>query len=229
MSRGNATRARLAHRGEDGFSLIELVIVLVTLPIVVGAIATVVITVLNNTTAATQSIFDSADSQITSVNFVRDVQSAAFVTTSANPPTAPGVCSPSPPKQFPSPHLLLALRVATSSGSSGNLGVVSYWWVATTVKVLGSPTTEAELVRQVCPNGSNPGGSTVVAHDISSITTPPTVAITGSQAQGAGSDWAPTTGITGISLSAVEPASRINFRVLAVPRAWSSGTGGTGS
>jgi hypothetical protein len=204
------------------------VIVLVTLPIVVGAIATVVITVLNNTTAATQSIYDSADSQITSVNFVRDVQSAALVTTSAAPATAPVPCKPSA-RQFPSPHLLLALQVATSSGGSGNLGVVSYWWVSTSVKVLGSPTIEAELVRQVCPNGSNPGGSTVVAHDIASITTPPTVAITPAPpAQSAGGDWTSTTGITGISLSAVEPASRINYHVLAVPRAWSSGTGGSG-
>lgn len=200
-----------------------------TLPIVVGAIATVVITVLDNTTAATQSIFDSADSQITSVNFVRDVQSAALVTTSENPSTAPVLCRPSGP-HFPSPQLLLALQVATSSGRSGNLGVVSYWWVSTSVKVLGSPTTEAELVRQVCPNGSNPGETTVVAHDISSITSPPTVAITpAAQSQSAASNWTSTTGITGISLTALEPASRINYQVLAVPRAWSSGSGGTGS
>jgi hypothetical protein len=227
-SRRDWLSARVERRGDDGFSLIELVIVLVTLPIVVGAIATVVITVLNNTTAATQSIFDSADSQITSVNFVRDVQSAAKVTTSPNP-TAPVLCTPSPSHQFPSPHLLLALQVATSSDRSGNLGVVSYWWVSTSVKVLGTPTIEAELVRQVCPNGSNPGGSTVVAHDISSTATPPTVAITpAAQSDSAGGNWTSTTGITGISLTALEPASSINYQVVAVPRAWSSGTGGSG-
>ncbi len=216
--------ARLAHSGDDGFSLIELVIVLVTLPIVVGAIATVVITVLNNTTAATQSIFDSADSQITSATFMGDVQSASLVTTSGK--SSPLPCTPGPAHQYPTPKLLLALQVPATSGAGSSV-VVSYWYVPTQVKVLNSASTpENELVRDVCANGPNPAVTKVLAHDISSQASPPTATIMPlAQANAAKNNWISASAVAGISLAALEPASGINYQILAVPRAWSSGTG----
>lgn len=82
LRRPSALR-RLENPGEEGFTLIELVIVLVILPLVMGAVAVVLITTLQDSAGVSTRISESVDSQITSAFYVRDVQSAQFVTTSA--------------------------------------------------------------------------------------------------------------------------------------------------
>src|SRR5580704_6506374 len=69
------------HRGEDGFSLIELVIVMVILPIVVGGIAVALIGILENESTTFNRVSDSADASITAANFARDVQNASSIST----------------------------------------------------------------------------------------------------------------------------------------------------
>jgi prepilin-type N-terminal cleavage/methylation domain-containing protein len=70
--------------GEEGFTLIELVIVLVILPIVVGGIAVSLIGILENENSTFNRVADSADASITSANFARDVQNASLITTGSS-------------------------------------------------------------------------------------------------------------------------------------------------
>src|SRR5262249_54192682 len=68
--------------GEDGLSLIELLIVIVLLPMVIGAAVTAFITSFRSSNSVQSRMSQSHDAQITSTYFVRDVQSATLITTS---------------------------------------------------------------------------------------------------------------------------------------------------
>jgi len=67
--------------GEEGFTLIELIIVIVILPLVIGGVAAALLAILQNESTTFNRVGDSADAQITSANFSRDVQSAYRMTT----------------------------------------------------------------------------------------------------------------------------------------------------
>src|ERR1700694_862502 len=82
-----------APRGEEGLTLIELLIVLVILPIVVGGIAVVMITSLKDQAGLQAKLSDSSDAVVGSAYYSRDIQSAAAVTP-ASTPSGPSACSP---------------------------------------------------------------------------------------------------------------------------------------
>jgi prepilin-type N-terminal cleavage/methylation domain-containing protein len=134
-----------APPGEEGFTLIELLIVLVIIPVVIGAVAAALIVILNNTIPGDRNgtsarLADSHDSQITSAYFVRDVQSAARVTTSSI-----GVCPAGSTNQ------LLGLQWNNADGSQ----------VSVSYAILTSPLV---LVRQYCSGSTF--SSSVVSHDV---------------------------------------------------------------
>ena len=151
---------RASHKGEEGFTLIELLIVLVILPLVVGAIAIVLITTLKNQQGIEGKVTDASAAATASAYYVRDIESAASVTTSASPPSAPQQCSAA--GLSGTPKLLLGLQLQAVST------VVSYY---TLTPSAGGPT---ELVRLYCPNGSSTPQSRVVLSDNVSTANPPT-------------------------------------------------------
>ncbi len=153
LARAARRRAALTPQ-EDGFTLIELVIVLVIIPLIIGAVTIVLITSLksaatnpnnpNYQQSTAQRLAESHDAQITSALLVRDVQTATSVATTSTSP----LCG--------------------NSGQSQVLGL--HWIVGTTlvnvsyiVKATSSPTFE--LVRQFCSTGS-PQSNTNAAHGL---------------------------------------------------------------
>lgn len=73
-----------ARRVDEGFTLVELLVVVAILPLIAGAIAAGFITTLMNKNDTQSRISDSHDAQLTSDYFVRDVQSADSVSTSGS-------------------------------------------------------------------------------------------------------------------------------------------------
>ena len=161
--RSKGTReSRRAARGEKGFTLIELLIVVSVMPIIVGAITGGLFTVLSLQNTTANRLADTSDGQVISSTFIKDVQSATFITTLAT--SSPQCDSSAGYTQ------LLGLQWGNSaqdiaSGSPLNPStLVSY----DIVPVTGGSTTTYSLVRELCTGGNfvTPSSSTTVSYDI---------------------------------------------------------------
>lgn len=144
---GKALRQHDFNGREGGFTLIELVVVMVILPILISGLTLTIITLLKNTgstdpkgTAA--RLADSHDAQVTSSYFVRDIQTAARISTNSAP-----VCAPSGSGQ----DQLLGVEGSTAAGKTTD---VSYF-------IQQSPL---EVVRYYCENHLYQSAS-VLSHD----------------------------------------------------------------
>lgn len=222
------------HRGsagEDGFTLIELVIVVAVMPMVVGALAVGILSVFSLQSSVSNRLTDSDDAQITSINFSQDVQAAVLLTT-ASSPASPSACTPPPPATPGS--LVLALQL-------GNSTEVTYW---ATQNLDGSTYT---LSRDVCTlSGGTPTyqSSSVVGRDLKAIpvvsvpqcatpTTPTIAACVVEQAAVPPSTpaiyqyqttWVLPIGITGVSFQGTGSGSSYAYQFSAVPNAAASST-----
>ena len=204
-----ANRARSPRRRfDEGFTLVELLIVVTILPVVVGAISIGLISVLSLQANATSRVSDSSDAQIVASTFVKDVQSARGLTTGPTSqcgPTSSGVVQ------------LLGLRW------SGNSTVVSYDSVA----VANGANTTYSLVRDYCTlNSSVPSRVSVIAHDLPSGQAVPTI----NPPNGAASTgWISTAGILGVKLMVTAPQSKFSYSLTGTPRAWTATSGALSS
>jgi prepilin-type N-terminal cleavage/methylation domain-containing protein len=197
---------------EGGFTLIELVIVIAIMPIVVGAIAVGIVSVLSLQGSVSNRLSDSADAQVVSVHFQQDVESAQSITTASSPQSAPSACGPG--------FQILGMQL-------GNGTQISYSTV--------SNNTSATLVRNVCTRGSLTT-SLALAHDlpISTTTTspvtvtcpsPPTPTPLACELVGSTNtpayqlNWVSPLGITGVLFQTTAPRSNYTYQSLAVPAA----------
>lgn len=203
---------RLARdAGEEGFTLIELAIVLVILPLVLGAIAIAIIVTLQDEAKVSTRISASVDSQLTSAFYVRDVQSATSVTVTATPSGNVAVCGNGT-------KLLVALSWP-SGGSGTGLTKVSYW------QKNDRSGTGSTLVRTECKTGASRAASTTSTDFHSSFPTAVVSCVakrpkcvTAATAKSAKATWAPAQWISSVTLAAVEPSGKYDFNVTAVPR-----------
>jgi prepilin-type N-terminal cleavage/methylation domain-containing protein len=148
---------RPPRSGEEGFTLIELLVVLVILPLITGAIAMVLITTLKNQQGIQGKVTDASAATTASAYYVRDIESAASVTTTGTPASSPQQCSASG---------LIGSKFILGLQLQGVGAVVSYY---TVTPATGAPT---ELLRLYCLSGSP--SSKVVLSDNVSATNPPT-------------------------------------------------------
>jgi hypothetical protein len=145
---------------DGGFTLIELIIVSLVLPLIIGAITMALISVFSLQTSTTSRISGSADAQVVSSNFETDVQSASQIVA---PPVGGAPTGQSPPT-CGSGTEVLSLESGTPQG-----GVypteISYVFVA--------QSSGDALVRNVCQGGntSTPASSSTVSYDVASTQT----------------------------------------------------------
>ena len=80
---GPSSPSRPVHR-DDGFTLIELVIVMTIIPIVIAGISAAIITSFKDQVGIANRLSDSFDAQLTAAYFVPDVESATYITNSVS-------------------------------------------------------------------------------------------------------------------------------------------------
>ena len=180
------TRRRLEGDNEAGFTLIELVMTVAILPIVVGAIAVALLSVLNLQGSVSGRIGNSNDELVSASTFNKDVQSAQEIETATTP----------------------------ACGTSGQTQIVGLEWgldangsYQTVVSYVTAPdSTKTVLIRQVCtappaPPASAPTGARTVSHDAGT----PTLTFNPSGFMGANATWQSTQGLYGVTLNITAP------------------------
>jgi hypothetical protein len=186
--------------------LIELLIVCVIIPIIIGAISAGLLTILKLQSSVKARITDSSDAQVVSSTYLKDVQSATLITT-----------SPSSSPQCPSPTggtLLLGLQWAAGQT------VVSY----DTVPVTGVTGTTYSLVREYCTSGNTttPSSTTTVAYDISGSQFPPCMGTVNCSPNGnpPPPGWIPAASVQSVKFVVNEAGTGLTYALLAYSRAW---------
>lgn len=151
----DAERRLAVRRGDEGMTLIELLVTLLILPLVIGGLAFGLVAVFSLQSSVTGRITDSGDAQTLSASFSKDVQSAQWITDYPTPMCGTGV-------------QLLALEWGSAPG--GYLNYVSY-----DSQQNGSTTTYS-LIRNLCTTApsATPSSTQTVATDLSATTALPT-------------------------------------------------------
>jgi len=200
-NRDFARPARTRQFDDAGFSLVELTVVILIMPLIVGAITFALLGVFNLQTGVTNRITDSASAQVVAANFVKDVQSADNITTAT---------TPTPPKCGAGTQLL---GLTWASGQNS----ISY----SVVTVGSGAKTTYSLVRSQCAlaNSSTPISTSTLTGDISANQSAPTVTCN------VNVTCTPSTGLVAGNVAAVtlvvnEPLSKYSFTLTAAPRAW---------
>ncbi len=195
------------NRSEHGFTLIELLIVVAILPMVVGAISMGILSVFTLHTSTSNRITDSANSQILSAYYIKDVQSAEQLTTQ---PTSSPECGTG--------NQILGLEWNSSQT------VVSY-----IVSPISGATTTYNLVRQECTFGnlSTPSTTTTLVTNISANQAAPTVTCSTTAISCASSTgWISAAGVSSVTITVLELSSNYSYSLSATPRLWTSLSGG---
>ena len=174
-------RRGTAAGDEAGFTLVELLVVLVILPLLLGAIAVALIVSLENTGSTSNRLSDSVNAQTTSAYFVRDVQGATWITTKSSlysssqiySSSSPSVCGPT---TSPGTLLIAFYRPVSQTGGGTDPQAldVGYWLVANGT----GPTQTEQIIRYSC-SANNSAGVTSVQ-----ITTAPVGSALGSSTAG---------------------------------------------
>jgi len=192
-------RPRPSRKGDDGFTLIELLIVLVIMPLVVGAIAMVIITSLEDDQGVQGVVADSSAATLASSYYVRDIESAGAVTTNATS-ASPAPCSAA--GLSGSTTFLLGIQL---QGTTPTATVSYYTWTP-------AQGAAPELVREYCAGGSPSHevlsdnlSSTDPPHAVvSCISPPPTSIPTGVTCPATGDNWTPTYLVSNITLNVTQ-------------------------
>lgn len=144
---------------EDGFTLVEMLMVIIILPLIIGAVTVVMITSLKATDThdkqgTSQRLAESHDAQLTSAYFVRDVQSSANLEATNSTPLCTVASQTAAPGQTAVKELL---GLEWNSGST----IVSYVWTK-----IGS---SGAVVRNFCSGSAVASSTSTISHNVSSV------------------------------------------------------------
>jgi prepilin-type N-terminal cleavage/methylation domain-containing protein len=203
QSLGCTPHGALKSRPKDeGFTLVELLIVTSILPMIVGALSVGMIAVFSLNSGVSSRLSNTADAQVVSSNYQLDIQGAAQITTASSLNT---MCGPSTEDQV----LGVLSNFQTTSQT-----VISYVYAQV------GPSSTWMLERLECDGGGNltvPSTTTVLANNLpaptSTTTPPPSASITcvsnvASQKCSnslAGTGWVLSQYVSEVTLAVTEP------------------------
>lgn len=202
--------SRVDRGSESGFTLVELLLITVLLPMIVGSMTLAIILALQIQSTVSTSVGSSGDAQQVSSVFYGDVQGALAITTSASA------------AQCGTGTQILGLEWGLSTTAPP-----VYQDVASYV-VLQNGTTHS-LVRNFCSSGSSvtPNSSTTLANNISVSQSAPVVSPSSSGVS-AQAGWAPAQGVTSVAWTLSEPTSGYSYILVATPAVSESSTSAGG-
>ena len=220
-----ATRDRLSPtRGEQGdesgFTLIELIVVVAIMPIIVGAMVAALLSIISFTPGIENRISDSADAQIVTTSFNKDVQGATMLTTDASP-TNPSACGPG----------TQVLGIQYANGTEVSYSLVTQGSGASAINNLYR--NQGQVSAGACTTSS----STLISHDVvaQSGTGTPSASLTCSTSSApscAGTPpayqtgWVSTSQVESVSLPFTYAASSYKQTLYAVPSGGVNASGG---
>jgi prepilin-type N-terminal cleavage/methylation domain-containing protein len=155
---------------EDGFSLIELIIVAMILPVVVGAISFALISIFSLQGGTSSRISASGDAQVVSSNFESDVQGSSYITTSSTATGGPAPCEST--AQISNADVVV-LSLQSNTANQVALGLLSGNG-QTEVTYLEVPSGTVspityKLIRNICQGGATtPVGTSTVSYAVPS-------------------------------------------------------------
>jgi hypothetical protein len=141
-------------RNEAGFSLVELIIVTLITPVIIGAITLALISIFSLQSSTSNRVSNSGDAQIVSSNFETDVQNASLIT-SASSGLSPQ-CKPASP--IAGGTQVLGLQSSANGGT-----VISY-------EDVPNGNGGNSLMRYVCQGGANssPASASAISGNVPS-------------------------------------------------------------
>src|SRR5271155_86719 len=77
-------RLRRSREHEDGFTLVELLIVTTVLPLIIGALSVGLISVFSLQSGVSSRLANTSDSQVVAASYQTDIQAAAQITTASS-------------------------------------------------------------------------------------------------------------------------------------------------
>ena len=199
----------VSHSRDSGFTLVELLVVMIILPMIIGALSLGIIAVFSQQAKVSGRLAGSVDLQVTNATYIRDVESAGTVTVGSTPVACGGVTAGTQ---------LLGLTW------SGGQTAVSYVEVAGASG--GSLGFTAQLERLYCTNGDNgvPTSVQVVSSDVSTTQQqPPTVTCIDPNANCPSPYNGTANNVASIDFAVYVPDSVTPFDMVASPR---QGAGG---
>jgi len=205
-----ARSTRKARPDDEGFTLVELLIVVTILPLIIGALSAGMIAVFSLQSSVQNRLGDTGDSQVVQANFQSDVQGAASLTTA--PLNSSAQCGPG--------TQLLGLAWGPVSGQSYPYQyVVSY--------VVEKSGSSWNLVRQYCTSGystpanPSPASSTIISYDVPQNLASPVATVASGAPAGTtpNTSWVSTQYITGVAFPITQPNSNFSYTLDAVPAA----------
>src|SRR5487761_2281993 len=219
LARPKAADERKANR-ESGFTLVELLIVITVLPLVVGAISVGLISVFSLQSGVSSRLSHTADAQVVSANFAKDVQGASAITTSS---------SSSPQCGTGTGTQLVGLEYNLDTNQSDpTVGQYQYNVSYRSVPVTSNGTTTYSLERFYCDNYSqNLVSTSVLAYDLSSGQSVPALTcvqnpVPLNACSNAASIWTSTQNVSQVSMLVSDPKNNFRYSLVASPLAASS-------
>lgn len=202
------------HRGDDGFTLVELLVVMVILALIVAPLTAGVVVFLRNTDQTTDRLAESHDAQIAAIWFTQDVQNIG-VRDWSNPGAG-----------FPALQSIETNAPATGGlypcgGSGTPEALVRFAWDDPSVSpparlrasyVLVSAGSERQLRRLICDPAGTVTSDTAIAHYVDPSTNP-VVACLDAAAQPAPCAAVPPPRAVSLVLALRAPSSTVPFTV----------------